>query len=212
MKANPTKSWKGRIGLVVATLLLLGCGAAGGVKVAVQQDKYSPGFRAADAGRLKGKRIVLASFINQAENTRTWNFYSPDKKLVYETSAPLESFFWDCYRKAFQHAGVRVVDYPAAAAYRGPGPWWYGGPHPAAAAAPKGVAEFQLVLLSVTDQEVRFQALVFKDGTETFRKDYQVTLPPGASQDVKDLEKRAFELVDLTFTTLVRDREFQKAL
>jgi len=211
MKMKPLNSWKAPAGILVAALLLFGCGAAGGVKVAIQQDNYKPGFRAADAGRLKGKRIALASFINQAQNTRTWNFYSPDKKLVYETSTPLESFFWECYNRAFQHAGARVVEYTAAA-YRGPGPWWYGGPHPGAAAAPKGVPEVQLVLTSVTDQEVRFQVYVFKDGAETFRKDFQVTMPPGTSQDVKDLERRAYALVDLTFTTLVRDRDFQKAI
>lgn len=211
MMHNPLKTWKVAAGILVAVVLLFGCGAAGGVKVAVKQDQYNPGFRAADAGRLKGKRVALSSFINRAENTKTWNFYSPDRKLVYETSAPLESFFWDCYQKAFRHAGAKVVDYPAAA-YRGPGPWWYGGPHPAAVAAPKGVPEFQLVLLSVTDQEVKFQAFVFKDGVETFQKSYQVTMPPPASQDARDLEKRAFALVDLTFTTLVRDRDFQKAL
>jgi hypothetical protein len=103
------------------------------------------------------------------------------------------------------------VDYQAAA-YRGPGPWWWGGPHPAAAAAPKGVPEIQLVLTSVTDQEVRFQVYVFRDGVEKFRKDYVATMPPAASQDVKDLEKHAYDLVDQTFTTLVRDRDFQRAL
>jgi hypothetical protein len=211
MKPNSIKFWKTGAVLLIAMLFLVSCGAAGGVKVAVQQDKYSPGFRAADAGRLKGKRIVLASFINRADNTKTWNFYSPDKKLVYETSAPLESFFWECYSKAFKHAGARIVDYQGAA-YRGPGPWWWGGSAPTAAAAPKGVPEIQLVLTSVTDQEVRFQVYVFRDGVEKFRKDYQAAMPPGASQDVKDLEQRAYALVDLTFTTLVRDRDFQKAL
>lgn len=211
MKPNSMKTWKAGAALFVAILFLAGCGAAGGVKVAVQQDKYSPGFRASDAGRLKGKRIALASFINRADNTKTWNFYSPDKKRVYETSTPLESFFWECYSKAFRHAGARIVDYQAGA-YHGPGPWWWGGPQPAGVTAPKGVPEVQLVLTSVTDQEVRFQVYVFRDGVEKLRKDYVATMSPAASQDVKDLEKRAYELVDQTFTTLVRDRDFQRAL
>lgn len=103
------------------------------------------------------------------------------------------------------------MDYQAGA-YRGPGPWWWGGPQPAGVVAPKGVPEVQLVLTSVTDQEVRFQVYVFRDGVEKFRKDYVATMPPAASQDVKDLEKHAYDLVDQTFTTLVRDRDFQRAL
>jgi len=57
------------VAFCIFALLLTGC--ASGTKVTVTQEKYSPSFRAGDYSRYKGKKLVLSSFYNQAQNTKT---------------------------------------------------------------------------------------------------------------------------------------------
>jgi len=64
----------------------------------------------------------MDAFTNSAGNTKSWAYYSPDKNLTYEASAQLESYFWYCFKKAFQHIGVNVLD----SQYAGPRPYHYG--------------------------------------------------------------------------------------
>ena len=88
--------------------------------------------------------------------------------------------------------------------------YWWGAPGPGGYRAPRGVAEFQFVLLSLTDQELKFKVQVFRDGETRLDKDYTVTMAPAASEDAATLERRGYQLVDLAFTTILRDRDFQK--
>jgi hypothetical protein len=202
-----------KVNIIIVALgtlfFLIGCVA--GTKVTMTQDKYTPAFKSGEFSRLKGKKLVLSNFINQAQNTKTYDYFSADKKVTYETSASLESYFWYCFQKDFKHVGVNLVDYNHAG-YYGPHSYWWGAPPPQAPRAAKGVPEFQLVILSITDQEFKFKAFVFKDGQTKFAKAYSVTMPAAGTENVADLEKRSYRLVDLAFTTIMKDREFQKAL
>jgi hypothetical protein len=204
--------WISYLLCLMGFLLLFGC--AGGMKVAMKQDSYAPDFKASDFGRLKGKTVLLYNFTNSAANTKSWGYYSANNKVYYEAPVHLESYLWYCFQKAFQHAGIKVLDQ----SYGGYGQayhpfWWTGAPPPQARAAlPSGTAEFQLVLTSMTDQECRFQVAVFKNGESKFQKDFTATMPPAASEDKGVLEKRAYRLVDQMVTTVFRDRDFQNAL
>ncbi len=200
-------TFKNIIVSIIAVLLLFGCAAS--TKVTMSSDKYSPAFRAADVSRLKGKKLILSSFSNQAQNTKAWNYFSADKKYMYEGNAQLETYYWNCFYKAFKLAGVNLVDYTYGN-YRGPHPYWWGAPPPAAPQA-KGILEFQLILTSLTDQEFKFKALLFKDGQTKYEKEFTVTMNAAESENAAELEKRAYRLVDLAFTTIIKDREFQKA-
>lgn len=191
------------------SLILFLAGCAASTKVTMSSDKYSPSFRSGDVGRLKGKKLFLSSFYNQAQNTKSWSYYSADKKYMYEGNVQLETYYWNCFYKAFKQAGVKLVDYPYGD-YRGPHPWWWGAPPPRGYQN-KGVAEFQLILTSLTDQEFKFKALLFKDGQTKYEKEFTVTMDAAKSESPAELEKRAYRLVDLAFTTIVKDREFQKA-
>ncbi len=195
--------------VIAISLILFLFGCASSTKVTMSSDKYSPSFRAGDAGRVKGKRLILSSFYNQAQNTKSWSYFSADKKYMYEGNAHLETYFWNCFYKAFKQAGVKLVDY-SYGDYRGPHPWWWGAPPPRAYQN-KGVPEFQLILTSLTDQEFKFKAMLFKDGQTKFEKEYTVTMEAAQTEKPADLEKRAYRLVDSAFTTIVKDREFQKA-
>lgn len=204
--------WKGLIVFGILGLFLAGC--AGGTKVVTTQEKYAPTFKSSEFSRYKGKKVVLSSFFNQAANTKTSNYFSPDKKLNYEFNVSLETFYSHCFQKAFRHVGVNLVDYTYDDAYRGRhgyrhGYWW-GVPGPDGYRAPKGVSEFQMTLLSVTDQEFKFKVMLFKEGESKFDKDYTVTMAAATSETPAELEKRAYQLADLAFTTILRDREFSK--
>jgi hypothetical protein len=190
---------------IAVILFLFGC--ASSTKVMISSDKYSPAFRAGDVSRLKGKKLILSSFSNQAQNTKAWDYYSADKKYMYEGNVQLETYYWNCFSKAFKQAGVKLVDY-GYGDYRG-GPWWWGVPPPGHHS--KGVAEFQLILTSLTDQEFKFKALLFKEGQTKYEKEFTVTMDAAQSENAAELEKRAYRLVDLAFTTIIKDRDFQKA-
>lgn len=196
------------IAAIAAVLFLSGC--ATGTKITMSSDKYFPAYKTADVSRLKGKKLILSSFYNQAQNTKSWNYYSADKKFMYEGNAQLETYYWNCFQKAFKQAGVNLIDY-SYADYRGPHPYWWGAaPPPAQKPQAKGVPEFQLILTSLTDQEFKFKVLLFKDGETKLEKEYSVTMGAAGTENAADLEKRAYRLVDLAFLTIVRDRDFQK--
>lgn len=210
MKKN--MKWNSIIVLCIIGLFLTGC--ASGTKITMTQEKYSPSFRTADYNRYKGKKLVLSSFFNQAQNTKTYNYFSPDKKLTYEGNVSLENLYLSGFTKAFKHIGVNLVDYTFDDSYRNrPGyrhGYWWGAPGPGGYKAPKGVPEFQFILLSMTDQELKFKVLVFKEGETKLEKEFTVTMPAVATDNVAELEKRGYRLVDLAFTTIMRDRDFQR--
>jgi len=202
--------WQGIVVCCIIGLLLAGC--AGGTKVVTTQEKYTPSFKAGDFRSYKGKKLVLSSFFNQAQNTKAYAYFSPDKKLTYEVNIQLETFYYNSFQKAFRQVGVNLVDY----AYddRNPyrhGYYWWGVPGPGAYRAPKGVGEFQLTMLSLTDQEFRFKVAVYKDGESKFDKEFTVTMPAATSDNQAELEKRAYSMVDLAFTTILKDRDFSRA-
>jgi hypothetical protein len=193
----------------IIALFLSGCAAS--TKVIISSDKYAPSFRSGDVNRLKGKKLILSPFYNQAQNTKAWNYFSADKKYIYEGNAQLETYYWNCFHRAFKYAGVNLVDY-SYADYQGPHPYWWGGP--ATQAKPpqaKGILEFQLILTSLTDQEFKFKVFLFRDGLSKLEKEFTVTMAAAQSETVADLEKRAYLLVDLAFTTIIKDKDFQKA-
>jgi len=199
----------------IIALFLTGCGAASS-KIKMTQSKYSPQFRAGDYSRYKGKKLVLTGFTNQAGNTKAWSYNSTDNKYMYEGDAQLESYYWYCFQKAFRHIGVNIIDYnygggprPYASGYRYG--WGYGyAPSAEEARAAKGVPEFGLTLTSLTDQEFRFKVYLYKNGETKLEKDFVVTMTAAGTDNTADLENRTYRLVDLAFTTIMKDKDFQR--
>ena len=128
---------------------------------------------------------------------------------MYESNDHLQNYFWYCFEKAFKYVGVNVVDYQTDGQYYHHRYWW-GTPGPGAYRTPKGVSEFQLILTSVTDQEFKFKVLVFKNGEMKLDKAFSVTIPPAGTNEVPELEKRAYRLVDVAFTAIMKDRDFRR--
>mgnify|MGYP000234296238 FL=1 len=190
-------------------IFLAGCATTSGTKVSMSYDKYSPSFKASSYSYLKGKKVVLSSFQNQAQNTKSWGYYSADNKYMYEGNATLESYYWYCFQKAFRHIGVRIVEYQSDDRYYHHRYWW-GAPGPGAYKAPKGVPEFQMILISMTDQEFKFKTLIFKNGETKLDKEFTVTMPPAGTDKIPELERRSYRLVDAAFTKIIKDKDFRR--
>jgi hypothetical protein len=211
MRKNVT--WKSIILVCIISLFLTGCAAAGS-KIMMKQGKYTPSFRSGDYSRYKGKKLILDAFTNQAGNTKAWSYNSADNKYMYEGDAQLEGYYWYCFQKAFRHIGVNIVDYNYGG---GPHPYgyhhgygWGYAPPPEVARAARGVPEFALTLTSLTDQEFSFKVYVYKNGETKLEKDFTVKMSVASTENVADLEKRSYRLVDLAFTTIMKDKDFQR--
>lgn len=184
----------GKIVLVLAFLLAVsGCRGGGGTKVFIKQNTYNPSFDTANLSGYKGKTIYFSSVTNNAANTSIWDYYSTDSQYAYEATPSLQTYFWDCYVKAFNKIGVRTLVAP-----------WSSGTETA--------PELQIVMNSITDQKFDFGVTVIIPGVSTFQKQYTVEQPPAATNDPAELETRSYKLVDASFRALVSDPEFKKAI
>jgi hypothetical protein len=197
--------------ICILGFFLAGCATVGSTKITMNYDKYSPSFRAGDYSYMKGKKVILSTFSNQAQNTKAWSYSSVDNKYMYEGNATLESYYSYCFKKAFRHIGVKVVDYQYDDRdYHYHHHYWWGYPGPGSYRAPKGVPEFQFVLTSLTDQEFKFKVLLFRNGETKLDKSYTVTMPPAGTDKITDLERRSYRLVDLAFTAIMKDGDFRR--
>ncbi len=176
--------------LFVFFLMTAGCGG-GGTKVVIQQGVYNPAVGAPNLAVYKGKTVYFPSFTNQANNTGIWHYYSADKKYYYEAAPSLQTYFWDCFSKAFTRIGVRVLATP-----------WSPGTESA--------KELNIVLNSATDEKVVFSVTLVIPGKSSFQKQYTVEAPPAATDDLAELEKRSYRLVDSAFLAMVTDPDFKK--
>lgn len=177
--------------LFACCLALTGC-PRGGTKVYIKQASYNPSFATANLAAYKGKTLYFSSVTNNAANTSIWDYYSLDSKYAYEASPALQTYFWDCFVKSFNRIGVRTLV----------APWT-----PGTETAP----ELQIVLNSVSDQKFVFSATLVRPGGSTFQKEFTVEAPPAGTEDLAELEKRGYRLVDDAFMAMVGDPEFRKA-
>jgi hypothetical protein len=67
-----------------------------------------------------------------------------------------------------------------------------------------------MTLTSLTDQEFSFKVYVYKNGETKLEKDFTVKMAAAGTENVADLERRSYRLVDLAFTTIMKDKEFQR--
>jgi hypothetical protein len=166
-------------------LLLFICVAMGcTTKVNITPDSYKPNIQLNQNKRFLNKKIYMHSFTNSAQNTSLWNYYSPDSKIRYETNQPLHSYFWYCFRYAFEEIGVLVSPYEY------------------------GMIEFKYEMVSLTDQLFRFNVNLTKNRSTIFQKMYSITMGPPEDTSVTSLEARAYKLVDKSFETILNDPAF----
>ena len=166
--------------IVLFVFTALGCTT----KVYLNPDAYKPNIVLNQNKRFLNKKIYMPSFTNSAQNTSMWNYYSPDSKIRYETSQPLHSYFWYCFRYAFEEIGVAVSPYEY------------------------GMIEFNYELVSLTDRMFRFNVNLTKNRSTIYQKMYSVAMTPPEGASVTSLEAGAYKLVDKSFETIVNDPAF----
>jgi hypothetical protein len=147
--------------------------------------------------KFHGKRILLSSIIDESRNASAFNYYNPDGTITYKlynsSSSPILQlviqYFWYGLQKGFDCAGVKI-EAPESTAYD---------------------AELSLTFNSLTDEEIRFKAILTKAGKLTYRKDYVINIPEVNTTEKAIFEQRAYGMLDSIVTTILNDPDFQKA-
>jgi hypothetical protein len=76
---------------------------------------------------------------------------------------------------------------------------------------PVNDADLSLTFLSLTDEEIRFRALLTRQGTQAIEKEYTVTMTKVQMYEKALLEDRAYRMLDAIVATILNDPDFQKA-
>ncbi len=172
------------VSLLVSVAFLAGCAD---VKIKVHRHLYKPLVPDAVSSFYKGKHIDILSFINTDEKTKRWSYYSPDRKVAYETSVPLEYYLMDCFRDAFWIAGASVTkDNPD----------------------PK-IPDMLLIIDNWTDVEMKFTVTLTKDNFLKFKNQYVILMPSVDKGDAAKLEKNAYEMTNKAIVAVMSDPNFQ---
>lgn len=181
-----------RVGMIIGSFVvsvsiwIVGCG--GMAKVTLTN--YEPMFTD-DHSSFKGKSIYLMNFENQANDTTLWYYFSKNREVSYGDKDLIHNYFWYAFRDALVALGMEVtnVDNPDLKA---PAMW--------------------LTLISITDEQFEVKVTVRRSGKPDFEKVYAVKEPPLPSDDrtPPNLEKRAYEMTNRLFETILDDPEFKK--
>jgi hypothetical protein len=162
--------------------------------VTLYVSQYTPKIDAAKYQQFRGKKMCISNVRNDAGNTTNFNYYSNDKRVQYilanRANSPIQfvqSFFWYAYQKAFIQTGIDATD----------------------DCSPENIPELWIILQSVSDDEVQLKITLLKNRETRYEKDLVVSMPPAASRDIIGLEKRAYEMIDLTVTRILDDPGFQ---
>jgi hypothetical protein len=176
------------LSLLVIFLMLIGCSTHGKV---VYLCKIDP----APYSKLSGKQILLSTIKDNSKNTTNFYYYNPKQTIGYELyysphgmMQPVVSYFWYSLKKAFECAGVRIEE-----------------------SGPVYNAELSLTFNSLTDEEIKFTAVLTKIGKLLYTRDHVVTTPKVQTDENSILEQRAYGMLDLIVASILNDPDFQKA-
>jgi hypothetical protein len=170
--------------MLISSLLLSGCAE---VKIPVYRHLYRPELPKSVTQFYKGKQIDMNSFENHDEMTKRWTYFSPDKKIAYVASVPLEYFVLDCFRDAFWLAGASVLKDSHIVS----------------------IPNLSIIIDHWTDQEFIFTATVMKDNALKFRNQYTITAPAANMNDTAKLEKNVYEMMNKAVLAVMTDPKFQ---
>jgi len=156
--------------------------------------EYTPRFSVATA-EYRGKKMCLDNIRNDARNTTNFSYFSKDNRVQYLLSNKanthiqlVPSFFWYAYQKAFEYAGIETLAHCQA-----------------------NIPEVWIVFLSFDEDELKFKVTLYENQQKIFEKDMTVSIPPAAERKPALLQKRGYDMIDLTVQTILNDPVFQAA-
>jgi hypothetical protein len=194
MKASYRKIVLG--GLLLTVLMMTACAPYARTVVPLNRDNYICRNDPGQFSRYQGKSILLTTIRDESKNTSNLAYYNPEGTVGYQLfyssdhsiQQPVPSYFWYALKKGFECAGIRIEEY-----------------------GPIYDAELSLTLLSLTDEEIQFRALLTRNGVLTLQKEYAVAMPKLPVIDKGLLEDRAYRMLDAIVATILTDPGFHKA-
>lgn len=159
--------------------------------------EYTPKIDTAKYSPFSGKKMCISNIRNEAGNTTNFDYFSKDQKVHYQLSNKAntivmltQNYFWYAYQKAFSQIGMEA----------------------STDCSPENTPELWIIFQSLNDEELQLKINVLKNRETLYEKDLVVTMAPASSRDITGLQKRAFEMIDLTVTTILDDPGFQGIL
>jgi hypothetical protein len=185
------------LAIVIALLALSGCRSSS-IDIGLRLDRYAPKIDPVKYQQYAGQQICLSNIGNDAQNTTIFYYFSPDGSARYSFYAAdgdsgqiIQSYYWYAYKKAFTQIGITVANDCTLINQK----------------------ELWIIFQSFNDQELKLRATTYKNTIPVYQKDITVTMPPyGTPPDPGMLKQRAYEMTDLTITTLLDDPGLQDAL
>ena len=160
----------------------------------VNLNEYMPKLDPAKYTNLKGKKICLSNIKNESRFTSNFSYYSKDRKVRYQLAKEnnaglmlLQSYYWYAYQKAFERIGIKTTD----------------------DCSQPDLPELWIVLQSFSDERLKLQITVLKNGKALYEKDLLVAVEMLENRDYQHLQKRAYEMIDLTVASILDDSGFQ---
>jgi len=143
----------------------------------------------------KCKKMCLANIRNDARNTTNFSYYSKDNRVQYLLSNRanthvqlIPSFFWYAYQKAFESVGIETL-----------------------ARCNADIPEVWIIFLSLDEDHVTFKLTLFENREAIFEKEMTVGIPPATDRTPASLQKRGYDLINLTIQTILNDPGFKAA-
>jgi len=168
----------------LVTVLFSACSPA----ITLDSWRYQPNLAANAA--YAGRTIELANFENTDNDTSIFFYRGSDSRRY--GGPVLTSYFWYCFRTAFERLGMRVYE---------PG------------TAPPGTPTLEVRMLQVNENVYRLGVhMRGAPGTPVLNRVYETTEPLPAKTDAATLEARAYRMMDAVFLAMVSDPAFQSAL
>ena len=186
----------GIIFLIAISSVLMGCGPASSVVKVVElnRDRYECKIDPSQFKQYHGKNFLLASIEDESDNTENLYYYNPQKtigyRLYYSSSSvrqPVVSYYWYALQKGFECAGLKVEEYI------------------------HDDQEVALTFNSLTDEEILFDLALMKNGRQSYATSYTIKMPAVDANNADVLEQRAYGMLDMIVTTILKDPHFETA-
>jgi ankyrin repeat protein len=163
----------------------------------VNLNDYTPKLDPVKYMNLKGKKICMSNIKNESRFTSNFSYYSKDRKVRYQLAKEnnaglilLQSYFWYAYQKAFEHIGIEATDN----------------------CSQPDLPELWIIFQSFSDERLKLKITVLKNGKALYEKDLLVKVEMLENRDYQHLQKRAYEMIDLTVASILDDSGFQANL
>jgi hypothetical protein len=177
--------------LGLAVLVVQPACRRGGPYIWVQQERYIPNLPV-ELQSYRDRPIYLGDFVNQAANTGTWYYYSPDQVATYETAPELESYMRLCFAKAMGSLGMVVLLDPPVT-------------------QDPTLPMLTATIISWDDYAIHFQVTLTKYMQAIFQQEYRIEVQRIETADITVLEDRAYRIMDMVVAGMLADPGFQGA-